>query len=107
MEIHIFLISQVLASTGIGLLIGLEREWSHKEIGIRSFALSSLLGTIAWLVSPLLAVVQISILLVIVVIANAYTLWKTQAPQITTSLALTVTNFLGILIGTGNFFLAG
>jgi hypothetical protein len=26
-------------SLGIGLLIGLEREWAHKDVGLRTFAL--------------------------------------------------------------------
>ncbi len=30
-------------SAGIGLLVGLEREWSQKEIGVRTFAISGLL----------------------------------------------------------------
>lgn len=30
---------QLLASVGIGLLIGLEREWAHKEAGGGSFAI--------------------------------------------------------------------
>lgn len=107
MEFHIAVLLKIIASTGIGLLIGMEREWSHKEIGIRSFALTALLGTIAWLVTPVLALVQVSAMLVIIVMANLYTAWKTQSLQITTSLALLLTNIFGMVVGSGNFFLAG
>jgi MgtC family len=31
---------------GVGLLIGLEREWSQKEAGVRTFAITALLGTL-------------------------------------------------------------
>src|SRR5204863_365267 len=55
MDTLLLLTAKVAASTGIGLLIGLEREWAHKEAGVRSFAITALIGTLAWLVSPILA----------------------------------------------------
>ncbi|GHO48717.1 MgtC/SapB family protein [Ktedonospora formicarum] len=97
---------QVAASVCIGLLIGLEREWAHKEAGIRSFAIAALLGTLSWMVSPLLASLQLSSIVVILLLVNVFSMWRHQALEITTSLALTATNVLGIVIGTGNFFLA-
>jgi uncharacterized membrane protein YhiD involved in acid resistance len=39
----------------LGLLVGLEREWSNKDIGARTFAMTALLGLLATLLgSPLL-----------------------------------------------------
>jgi MgtC family len=35
------------AALGIGMLVGIEREWANKEFGLRSFAFVSLLGMIA------------------------------------------------------------
>jgi uncharacterized membrane protein YhiD involved in acid resistance len=32
-------------SLGIGLLVRIEREWSNKDLGVRTFALTALLGT--------------------------------------------------------------
>lgn len=102
----VLLAIKVAASAGIGLLIGLEREWAHKEAGVRSFALAALLGTLAWLALPALALAQIAVVLLIILLVNIYALWKEQSLQVTTSLALAATNVLGILIGAGNFFLA-
>ena len=31
----------------IGMLAGMEREWSNKDVGIRTFAIVALLGTLA------------------------------------------------------------
>ncbi|MFN3929833.1 MAG: MgtC/SapB family protein, partial [Thermoflexus sp.] len=42
-------------SLGIGLLIGLEREWAHKDVGLRTFALAALAGCLAWLIHPIAA----------------------------------------------------
>ncbi|HEY6408790.1 MAG TPA: DUF4010 domain-containing protein, partial [Ktedonobacteraceae bacterium] len=106
MDPTLLLAAKVAASASIGLVIGLEREWAHKEAGVRSFAIAALLGTLAWLVSPVLAYVQLGIVLAIIILVNLYSLQKEQTLEITTSLALAVTNVLGILVGTGSFFIA-
>ena len=38
-------------SLGVGLFAGFEREWSRKDIGVRAFALTALLGTLSSLIS--------------------------------------------------------
>lgn len=42
MEPHFLLAEKIAASAGIGLLIGLERGWAHKDVGVRSFAIAAL-----------------------------------------------------------------
>jgi uncharacterized membrane protein (DUF4010 family) len=106
MEISLLLAEKVAASAAIGLLIGLEREWSHKETGIRSFTIAALLGTLAWILSPTLALVEVSTILVVIILVNVYSLTQDHSLQITTSLALAATNVLGLLVGAGSFFLA-
>ena len=54
----IFLAEKIALATGIGLLIGLERQWAHKEPGTRSFALTSVLGALVWLFSPTVAFIR-------------------------------------------------
>ena len=106
MDTSLLLVEKVATSTAIGLLIGLEREWAHKEPGVRSFTIATLLGTLAWIVSPALAFVEVSAVLVVIILVNVYSLAQDQPLQITTSLALAATNVLGILVGAGSFFLA-
>src|ERR1700753_1568664 len=106
LDVPIVLAEKIVASTAIGMLIGLERAWAHKDAGVRSFAIAALLGTLSWLVSPTLAWIQVSIILVMLVMLNAYHLHETQPVEITTSLTLAVTNVMGILVGGGSFFLA-
>src|SRR5581483_315877 len=101
MDTSVLLALKVAASTGIGLLIGLEREWAQKEAGVRSFTIAALLGTLSWQVAPILAFAQLSAILVIIILVNVYALRKEQDLQITTSLALAATNVLGIVVGTG------
>lgn len=106
MDASLLLAIKVAASACIGLLIGLERQWAHKEAGVRSFAIATLLGTLTWLVAPTLALAQFAVVLLVILLVNVYSLWKEQSLQITTSLALAAANVLGILVGVGNFFLA-
>lgn len=87
-------------------MIGLEREWAHKEAGVRSFAIAALLGAVSWLVAPYLALIQVAVIVAIIIIVNVYHLSKQMPMEITTSLALAITNVLGILIGAGDFFAA-
>src|SRR5260370_32449262 len=100
------LILKVAAGVAVGLCIGLERQWAHKEAGVRTFGIAALLGTISWLVTPALAFVQFSMVLLAITLINIYSMWKEHTPEITTSFALAATNLLGILVGTGNYFLA-
>src|SRR2546421_9582557 len=104
MDALLLLAAKVAASACIGMLIGLERSWAHKEAGVRSFAIATLLGTLSWLVSPTLAYVQVGIVLVVLILVNVYAMRNQQSPEITTSLALAAANVLGIVIGMGNFF---
>ncbi|TMB75571.1 MAG: MgtC/SapB family protein [Chloroflexi bacterium] len=106
MDALLLLAAKVAASACIGMLIGLERSWAHKEAGVRSFAIATLLGTLSWLVASTLAYVQVGIVLVVLILVNVYAMRNQQSPEITTSLALAAANVLGIVIGMGNFFLA-
>jgi len=106
MDALLLLAAKVAASACIGMLIGLERSWAHKEAGVRSFAIATLLGTLSWLVAPTLAYVQVGVVLVILILVNVHGMWNERSLEITTSLALAAANVLGIVIGMGNFFLA-
>src|SRR5271154_7020137 len=50
--------AKIVVSLGIGLLVGIEREWSNKDLGARTFALTALLGTIAALFEPSMLIVS-------------------------------------------------
>jgi uncharacterized membrane protein (DUF4010 family) len=106
MDAPLLLAAKVAASACIGMFIGLERTWAHKEAGVRSFAIAALLGTLSWLVAPTLAYVQVGIVLVVLILVNVYAMRNEQSPEITTSLALAAANVMGIVIGMGIFFLA-
>ena len=48
----LFFMERVAISLAIGMMIGLEREWAHKEVGVRTFSIVSLASTLSWQISP-------------------------------------------------------
>lgn len=98
--------TKIVVALAVGLLVGLEREWAHKELGVRTFALASLLGMLAWLISPWMALVALVGTVVLVGFVNAHSLRVHQTLEITTSVALLVTLVLGTLIAQQHYFTA-
>jgi uncharacterized membrane protein (DUF4010 family) len=96
--------AKLATSLGIGLLVGIEREWSNKDLGIRTFALTALLGTIAALFAPSMAIVSLIGVFLIIVFANARSLLVDRSLETTTSAALLVIFVLGSLVGEGHLF---
>jgi uncharacterized membrane protein (DUF4010 family) len=96
--------AKLATSLGIGLLVGIEREWSNKDLGIRTFALTALLGTIAALFASSMAIVSLIGVFLIIVFANARSLLVDRSLETTTSAALLVIFVLGSLVGQGHLF---
>lgn len=96
--------SKIAVSLGIGLLVGIEREWSNKDLGARTFALTALLGTAGALFSPAMAIASLVGVLLIVLAANARSILVDRSLEATTSTALLVIFVLGALAGQGHLF---
>ncbi len=88
----------------IGLLAGLEREWAHKETGVRTFAIVSLLGMASSLLATEFVVAAFGGVLLLVAFTNIRTLLADRSAEITTSVALMLIFFLGVLVGYGHLF---
>jgi uncharacterized membrane protein (DUF4010 family) len=96
--------AKIAVSLGIGLLVGIEREWSNKDLGIRTFALTALLGTIAALFAPSMAIMSLVGVFLIIGFANARSLLVDRSLEATTSAALLAIFVLGALVGQGHLF---
>lgn len=95
---------KMAVAVGIGMLIGMERKWSHKEAGIRTFSIVALLGALSALVSPQLITVSMVGVFLLVAAMNARSLRKEDTLEVTTSAALLVNYVLGVLTGLGHIF---
>lgn len=90
-------------SAAMGIFIGLEREHSQKT-GVRTFALASLLGCLGGLMGELFAAIALGFVALGVVGMNYREMMKEQKLALTTSTALAVVAFTGVLFGQGHVF---
>ena len=88
----------------LGLFVGLERERRHKEAGLRTFAFVALMCGLGGLLGEHYALMSIALLGVLITFLNLQTLQLNQGTELTTSAALLVTGFSGILCGLGHTF---
>ncbi|MGH9358411.1 MAG: MgtC/SapB family protein [Terriglobia bacterium] len=91
-------------SVGIGLAVGLEREWAHKDVGVRTFAITALLGMLSALLGFGFAVAAFVGVFLLVAYVNIRSLVVNRTLEITTSVALMVMVLLGVLVGEGHWF---
>ncbi len=97
----------VLISLGIGLILGLEREYDRMRddvgfAGIRTFPIVTVLGfvmgTLSETFSPLFLIVGLSSFILFLAIGQIMKVHKETAMGITTNLALITTFVLGIMV---------
>ncbi len=95
---------KIAIALGVGLLVGFEREWAHKEVGVRTFSITALLGSLAALASGQYAAICLVGVIVLAAFVNGRSLLTERSLEMTTSVALLVTFVLGVLIGQGHLF---
>lgn len=88
----------------IGMLIGMERKWSHKEAGIRTFAIISLLGMLSSIIGENMIIMAMAGVFLLIIATNTRSLMVNKTLEITTSAALIVNFMLGALVGLGHIF---
>lgn len=101
-------------ATALGLFLGLEREWSEKAAGIRTFSLTSLVAAVFTLIATeseltdLLVVVGglLTIVMGVLLAAEGIQRGDRNSLALTTSVSLLVTYGVGVLVGLG-FVLEG
>jgi uncharacterized membrane protein (DUF4010 family) len=86
----------------LGLLIGIERERRAKEAGLRTFGFVALLGALGGALGGGYGVAVLILAGVLTVFLNVHALRAGQGLELTTSAAMLVTTFAGILCGQGH-----
>jgi len=95
---------KVTIALAVGMLVGFERESASKDVGIRTFGLTALLGTVSILISPAFGLAAMVGVIVMLALLNIRSLLANHSLEITTSAALLVTFALGVLVGLGHSF---
>jgi uncharacterized membrane protein (DUF4010 family) len=96
--------AKVAVALAAGLLVGLEREWAHKEIGVRTFAIVALLGVLTSLMAPEFVFGALIGVFLLIGFLNTQSLLKDRSLELTTSASLIVVLMLGALAGMGHYF---
>jgi uncharacterized membrane protein (DUF4010 family) len=91
-------------SIGIGMLAGMEREWSNKDVGVRTFAIVALLGMLSSMIGVNIAITSFVGVFLLVAAMNTRSLLSDRSLEITTSAALLLNYLLGVLVGMGHIF---
>lgn len=97
-------LARLSLALAIGLFVGIERERRRKEAGLRTFAFASLLGAAGGLLGDSFSLLALALLGVLIVLLNVETIHRGEGAEITTSAALLVIGFGGVLAGQGHTF---
>src|SRR5271156_3058072 len=89
---------------GIGMLVGMEREWSNKDVGVRTFAIVALFGMLTSLIGLGVAIAALIGVFLLVAAMNTRSIFTDRSLEVTTSAALMVNYLLGVLVGLGHIF---
>ncbi|HEV2439016.1 MAG TPA: MgtC/SapB family protein [bacterium] len=100
------LMERAAVSLAIGGMIGMEREWAHKDVGVRTFALIALSFALAWTISPAAAYILMVAMIPLITLMNWRSYARDRSLEMTTSVAVLVTAILGVLAGQGLLLLA-
>ncbi|AQL44072.1 MgtC/SapB transporter [Halorientalis sp. IM1011] len=96
-------VTRLVLAAALGMFLGLEREWSQKTAGIRTFALIGLLGAVFTVVGVELLVVAGAVLVIVqgVVLAVQGLLSEEEGLSLTTSVSMLVAYGMGALVARG------
>jgi uncharacterized membrane protein (DUF4010 family) len=97
-------LQRLALALAVGLFVGLEREHQHKEAGLRTFGFVAVLGALGGLLGTPYGLLALGLVGVLIVLLNLDTLRTGEGAELTTSAALIVTGFTGLLAGQGHTF---
>jgi uncharacterized membrane protein (DUF4010 family) len=101
---HILAVFRLGLALGLGLFVGLEREWRQKDAGLRTFGFAALLGALGGVTGQAYALVSLILVGVLLTLMNWQVIRRGERPELTTSAALLVTCYVGVLSGMGHTF---
>jgi uncharacterized membrane protein (DUF4010 family) len=99
---YLLALQRLALALGLGLFVGLERERRGKEAGVRTFAFAGLLGGLGGVLGESHTLAALGLLALLVFFLNLQSLLTREKTQLTTSAALLVVGFAGVLCGQGH-----
>lgn len=99
---YTIIFERLLLALAVGIFVGMERQRRDKGAGVRTFGFAAVLGALGGLLGDAYALATIALLAVLIVFLNYHSLQANQGAELTTSIALFITGFTGILSGKGH-----
>jgi hypothetical protein len=84
--------TKLAIAIGIGMLVGLEREWSQKDLGTRTFAIAAIAGTLGILTGAPIAYLTFAGILLIILLTGLRNIHDGETVETTTAAALIATH---------------
>jgi hypothetical protein len=97
-------LQRLALALALGLFVGLERQRHGKEAGLRTFAFATLLGCLGGLLGSEFALLSVGLVGVLVILLNIHAIVSDHPVELTTSAAMLVMGFVGVLCGHGHTF---
>ena len=97
-------VARIALAGALGLFLGLEREWSHKSAGVRTFSLISLLGAVFTIVDRDALLVLGGVLVItqgVLIAVRGMLDEDTDGLSLTTSVSMLVAYGVGVLVAAG------
>ncbi|MFP9190543.1 MgtC/SapB family protein [Natronosalvus vescus] len=96
---------KLLVAVALGMFLGLEREWSEKDAGIRTFALITLAGAVFTILeTPALLIIAGVLVLAQGILLGIRGVYRDESGlSLTTSISMIVAFGVGILVASGHF----
>ena len=93
-------VGRIVLAAALGMFLGLEREWSQKSAGVRTFALVSLLGAVFTLVDSEILLVIGGLLVIVqgILLAAEGFRDEDEGLSLTTSVSMLVAYGVGVLV---------
>jgi len=104
-EVHwpyLMVFERLALALAIGLFVGIERERRRKDAGLRTFGFVALLGALGGLLGESYVILNIGLLGILIIFLNLKTLRADKGTELTTSAALLVIGYAGVLSGQGH-----
>jgi uncharacterized membrane protein (DUF4010 family) len=99
---YVEVLVRLALALSLGLLIGMERERRGKEAGLRTFGFVALLGALGGSLGENYALLGLMLTGMLAIFLNLHAMRTEHGTELTTSAAMLVTCFAGILCGQGH-----
>lgn len=99
---YVAILARLALALALGLFVGLERQRRGKQAGVRTFAFAVLIGCLGGLLGEAFAILGVGLVGLLVAFLNLERILVHRDTELTTSAALLVMAFAGMLCGQGH-----